>query len=126
SVLGVPIDEPAGYLHRVGALIESPAFYPALTGEQNLAVFATIGGHDRDRIACVLDFVGLGARGGDRYRSYSLGMKQRLGIAAALLGEPELLILDEPANGLDPEGVREMRALVGRLADRGRTVLVSS
>jgi ABC-2 type transport system ATP-binding protein len=70
--------------------------------------------------------VGLGGRGDDRYRSYSLGMKQRLGIAAALAGEPELLILDEPSNGLDPEGVREMRALVGSLRGRGRTVLVSS
>jgi ABC-2 type transport system ATP-binding protein len=74
----------------------------------------------------LLDTVGLGERGGDRYRSYSLGMKQRLGIAAALLGDPELLILDEPANGLDPQGVREMRELVSDLAGTGRTVLVSS
>jgi ABC-2 type transport system ATP-binding protein len=126
TVLGQPIAEPAGYLHRVGALIESPAFYPALTGAENLAVFATVAGHDPDRIPALLEIVGLAGRGDDRYRSYSLGMKQRLGIAAALLGEPELLILDEPANGLDPEGVREMRALIGQIAGRGRTVLVSS
>ena len=126
SVLGQPITDPAAYLPRVGALIESPAFYPALTGAENLRVFATVGRHDPDRIPALLELVGLADRGGDRYRSYSLGMKQRLGIAAALLGEPELLILDEPANGLDPQGVREMRELVGTLAGRGRTVLVSS
>ena len=107
------IDDPAAYLPRVGALIESPAFYPSLTGAENLRVFATVGGHDADRIPALLELVGLDGRGDDRYRSYSLGMKQRLGIAAALLGDPELLILDEPANGLDPQGVREMRTLVG-------------
>jgi ABC-2 type transport system ATP-binding protein len=128
TVLGRPISEPATYLPRVGALIESPAFYPSLTGAQNLRVFATVAGHDSSpgSIAALLDTVGLGGRGDDRYRSYSLGMKQRLGIAAALLGDPELLILDEPANGLDPQGVREMRSLVGDLAGSGRTVLVSS
>ena len=126
TVLGAPIDAPAAYLPRVGALIESPAFYPALSGAENLRVFATVGGHDTSRIPALLDLVGLGDRGGDRYRGYSLGMKQRLGIANALLGDPELLILDEPANGLDPQGVREMRSLVGRLAGSGRTVLVSS
>jgi ABC-2 type transport system ATP-binding protein len=126
TVLGRPLDQPAAYLPRVGALIESPAFYPALTGAENLRVFATVAGHDPRSIPALLDTVGLGDRGGDRYRSYSLGMKQRLGIAAALLGDPELLILDEPANGLDPQGVREMRSLVGGLAGSGRTVLVSS
>jgi ABC-2 type transport system ATP-binding protein len=126
TVLGHPISDPARYLPRVGALVEGPAFYPALTGAENLRVFATVGRHDTDRIPGLLELVGLGARGGDRYRSYSLGMKQRLGIAAALLGEPELLILDEPANGLDPQGVREMRELVATLAGSGRTVLVSS
>lgn len=125
-VLGHSIADPAAYLPRVGALIESPAFYPALTGEQNLHFLAIVGGHDPNRIPALLDLVGLDGRGGDRYRSYSLGMKQRLGIAAALLGDPDLLILDEPANGLDPQGVREMRTLVGRLAGTGRTVLVSS
>jgi ABC-2 type transport system ATP-binding protein len=126
TVLGEPITRPAAYLHRVGALIESPAFYPSLSGAENLRVQATIGGHDPSGIPGLLATVGLGARGGDRYRSYSLGMKQRLGIAAALLGDPELLILDEPANGLDPQGVREMRGLVAGLAGTGRTVLVSS
>jgi ABC-2 type transport system ATP-binding protein len=125
-VLGCSIDDPAAYLSRVGALIESPAFYPSLSGTENLDMLAIVGGHDRDRIPALLELVGLDGRGGDRYRSYSLGMKQRLGIAAALLGDPELLILDEPANGLDPQGVREMRTLVGDLAGSGRTVLVSS
>ena len=126
AVLGRPIGDPASYLPRVGALIETPAFYPALTGAENLRMFATVGRTDPARIPALLDLVGLAERGDDRYRSYSLGMKQRLGIAAALLGDPELLILDEPANGLDPQGVREMRTLVGRLAEAGRTVLVSS
>jgi ABC-2 type transport system ATP-binding protein len=126
KVLGASIDEPAAYLSRVGALIESPAFYPSLSGADNLRVFATVGGQDAAPIPTILDTVGLADRGDDRYRGYSLGMKQRLGIAAALLGDPELLILDEPANGLDPQGVREMRSLIGGLADTGRTVLVSS
>ena len=126
TVLGSPLGQPAAYLSRVGALIESPAFYPALSGAENLRVFATVGGHPTSSIPGLLEIVGLEGRGNDRYRSYSLGMKQRLGIAAALLGDPELLILDEPANGLDPQGVREMRALIGGLAGSGRTVLVSS
>jgi ABC-2 type transport system ATP-binding protein len=126
TVLGRPIGQPAAYLREVGALIENPAFYPSLSGAENLRVFATVGGHDPAPMPDLLARVGLGERGGDRYRSYSLGMKQRLGIAAALLGDPRLLILDEPANGLDPQGVREMRALVGGLANSGRTVLVSS
>ena len=126
AVLGHSIDHPAAYLPRVGALIESPAFYPSLSGAENLELLARVAGHGRDRIPALLDLVGLADRGADRYRSYSLGMKQRLGIAAALLGDPDLLILDEPANGLDPQGVREMRTLVGGLAGTGRTVLVSS
>ena len=126
AVLGESIESPAAYLHDVGALIESPAFYPSLTGAENLRMLATVGRHDTAAIPALLEQVGLGDRGDDRYRSYSLGMKQRLGIAAALLGDPKLLILDEPANGLDPQGVREMRSLVGDLAGTGRTVLVSS
>jgi ABC-2 type transport system ATP-binding protein len=126
SVLGVPLARPWGYLHGVGALVEGPAFYPHLTGRENLALLATLGRHDAARIPGLLELVGLASRGDDRFRQYSLGMKQRLGIAAALLGDPALLILDEPANGLDPEGIHEMRDLLGRLADGGRTVLVSS
>jgi ABC-2 type transport system ATP-binding protein len=126
TVLGAPIAEPAAYLGGVGALIEGPAFYPALSGERNLAVLATAGGHDPAQIPRLLDLVGLGERGGDRVRRYSFGMKQRLGIASALLGDPRLLILDEPINGLDPAGVHEMRGLIGRLASGERTVLVSS
>jgi ABC-2 type transport system ATP-binding protein len=125
-VLGQPLDDPASYLGHVGALIEAPAFYPSLTGAQNLAVLATAAGHDQSQIPGLLELVGLAARGDDRFRSYSFGMKQRLGIASALLGNPSLLILDEPINGLDPAGVHEMRGLIGRLASGSRTVLVSS
>jgi len=126
SVLGEPLAEPARYLPRIGALIEYPAFYRGLSGTDNLRVVATVAGHGRDRIDDTLTTVGLRERADDPYRTYSLGMKQRLGIAAALLGDPELLVLDEPANGLDPQGVHEMRGLVGELAGGGRTVLVSS
>jgi ABC-2 type transport system ATP-binding protein len=126
TVLGRPLRQPAAYLGDVGALIEAPAFYGALTGVENLTMFAAAGRHDRGRIPALLDLVGLADRGDDRYRSYSLGMKQRLGIAAALLGDPKLLILDEPSNGLDPQGMREMRAIIGRVASAERTVLVSS
>jgi ABC-2 type transport system ATP-binding protein len=125
-VLGESIGNPAGYLGRVGALIESPAFYPGLSAVRNLTVQATLGGLDAGRIPGLLDRVGLAGRGDDAYRTYSLGMKQRLAIAAALLGDPALLILDEPANGLDPAGIREMRELVRSLADDGPTLLISS
>jgi ABC-2 type transport system ATP-binding protein len=126
TVLGASLDKPASYLGRVGALIETPAFWPGLTGVQNLRVLATLGEHDPARIPEMLSLVGLESRGGDRFGEYSLGMKQRLGIAAALLGEPELLVLDEPTNGLDPAGINEIRQLILELADRKRTVLVSS
>jgi ABC-2 type transport system ATP-binding protein len=126
QVLGEPLDDPSSYLGRVGALVEAPAFYPALTGAQNLAVLATAAGQDQSQIPELLELVGLSARGDDRFRDYSFGMKQRLGIAAAMLGDPSLLILDEPINGLDPAGVHEMRGLIGRLATGSRTVLVSS
>jgi ABC-2 type transport system ATP-binding protein len=125
-VLGVPLTETAGYVARIGAMIESPAFYPALPGERNLAVLAALGGVDPGRIPVVLERVGLAGRGGDRYRDYSLGMKQRLGIAAALLRDPALLILDEPSNGLDPAGMRAMRELLRSFADDGLTAFVSS
>ena len=126
TVLGEPLDRPDRYLGRVGALVEGPALWPALTGVENLRVLARLGGNDVRRIPAVLDLVGLTDRAGDRFGEYSLGMKQRLGIAAALLGDPALLILDEPANGLDPVGMSEMRDLLGRLAVEDRTVLVSS
>ncbi len=126
-VLGEPLGEPAAYLRRVGALIERPAFYPGLTGEENLRLLATVGGSDPGQIPSLLALVGLGNRGNDRFSAYSMGMKQRLGIAAALLGDPALLILDEPTNGLDPAGRHEMRQLLRGLATGGgRTVFVSS
>ncbi len=126
TVLGQPLGEPHRYLGRVGALIESPAFYPSLTGRQNLRLLARLGAVDRGRVDEVLDLVALTSRGDDRYRTYSAGMKQRLGIAAALLPQPELLILDEPTNGLDPAGIRGIRALLSDLAGAGTTILVSS
>jgi ABC-2 type transport system ATP-binding protein len=126
TVLGVPLDRPEEFLPRVGSLIEAPAFYPGLTGAANLRVLATLGGIDPARVPAALDRVGLSARSEDRYKTYSLGMKQRLGIAAALLSDPELLILDEPTNGLDPQGIVDMRALIRSIADDGPTVLVSS
>jgi ABC-2 type transport system ATP-binding protein len=125
-VLGAPISEPESYLDRVGALIETPAFYPTLSGEANLRVLSALGGIDGDRIPPVLDTVGLTERARDRVGTYSLGMKQRLGVAAALLPDPELLVLDEPTNGLDPEGIIEMRDLLRDLRDAGTTVFVSS
>ena len=126
SVLGEPLDRPDRYLGRVGALVEGPALWPALTAVENLRVLARLGGNDLGTIPAVLDLVGLTDRAGDRFGEFSLGMKQRLGIAAALLGDPALLVLDEPANGLDPVGMSEMRDLLGRLAGEDRTILVSS
>jgi ABC-2 type transport system ATP-binding protein len=126
EVLGRSIESPATYLGRVGALIEGPAFYPGLSGWRNLEVLTTLGRCDPARIGVVLALVGLTDRAHDLYRTYSLGMKQRLGIAAALLREPEVLILDEPTNGLDPAGIRDMRELVARIAGSGLAVLISS
>jgi ABC-2 type transport system ATP-binding protein len=115
-----------GFLDGVGALIEGPAFYPYLSGRDNLRVLARHGRVDGRRVATVLDLVDLTDRAGDRYATYSLGMKQRLGVAAALLKEPRLLILDEPTNGLDPAGMAQMRTLVRRVGAAGCTVLLSS
>jgi ABC-2 type transport system ATP-binding protein len=126
TILGGDLGQPSSYLHKVGALIEAPAFYPQLSGRDNLLVLARLGRIDVAVISPVLDRVGLLARACDPYRSYSLGMKQRLGIAAALLASPELLILDEPTNGLDPAGIVEMRDLIESLAREGMTVFVSS
>jgi len=114
-------------LFKIGALIESPAFYPYLSGRDNLRVLTGVGAPPRPgRVDEVLDLVDLADRGGDRYETYSLGMKQRLGIAGALLNDPRLLLLDEPANGLDPAGIVDMRALLKALVAGGKTVFVSS
>ena len=114
-------------LHRVGAIIESPSFYPYLTGRQNLLYFQGISGRgSSDEIDGLLERVGLEGRGDHKFRTYSLGMKQRLGLAYALLGDPELLFLDEPTNGMDPAGMAEVRDLIRNLGTGGRTVLLSS
>ena len=126
EVLGRPISDPASYLGRVGALIEAPSFYPTLSGRRNLEVLTRLGRIDSGRVSEVLAMVELSDRGGDLVRAYSLGMKQRLGVAAALLPDPELCILDDPTNGLDPAGIREMRSVIRGLADRGISVFVSS
>jgi ABC-2 type transport system ATP-binding protein len=126
QILGGDIHQPSSYLAGVGALIESPAFYPQLSGRDNLLVLTRLGQLQSSPIDDVLDRVGLADRGSDRFSRYSLGMKQRLGIAAALLASPSLLILDEPTNGLDPAGILEMRGLVRSLADEGMTIFVSS
>jgi len=114
-------------LPRVGALVESPALYGYLSGRDNLrAVGSLLGGVSEKRIDEVLEIVALKGRDGDRVRTYSMGMKQRLGLALALLNNPDVLILDEPANGLDPAGIVEMRDLLRDLAGQGKTVFISS
>jgi ABC-2 type transport system ATP-binding protein len=114
-------------LDGMAGFVESPRFYPYLTGRQNLEGLALLdGGHAPGRIAEVLDIVDLVGREDDKVGGYSYGMRQRLGVAASLLRDPRLLVLDEPANGLDPAGIRDMRSLVKRLAESGLTVLLSS
>jgi ABC-type multidrug transport system ATPase subunit len=125
SVLGAPPGSPPG-LARIGAMVEGPGLYPYLSGRDNLRVLAGHAGVPRGRVEAVLGEVGLRDRAGDRAGTYSMGMRQRLGVAAALLKDPELLVLDEPTNGLDPAGMAEMRAFVAGLAQRGVTVLLSS
>src|SRR5688572_19418487 len=115
-----------GVIRRVGSIVEAPALYPRFTGRRNLQILARIDGIARDAVDAALDRVGLTARANDMVRTYSLGMKQSLGIAAALLKDPSLLILDEPANGLDPAGIVEVRDLLRSLGAEGRTVFVSS
>ena len=124
SVLGEP---GLGALSKIGAIVEEPRFHAHLSGRENLrfAAAARPAGASA-RIDAVLERVALTDRAGDRVKGYSLGMRQRLGIARALLGDPELLILDEPANGLDPAGIHELRALIRGLVDEGRTVFISS
>lgn len=119
-------------LSRVGAIVESPIFFPYMSGRDNLLNLARLhpnvpGTERKARVEEALSIVGLSGRGSDKVKTYSLGMKQRLGIAQALLGDPRLIILDEPANGLDPMGIRELRQLIQRLnQERGITFLVSS
>jgi ABC-2 type transport system ATP-binding protein len=119
-------------LERVGALVEEPAFWKYLSGARNLEYFARAGGRGEGtserlrRIDEVLEIVGLADVGTKRVKAYSQGMRQRLGIGLAMLGTPDLLVLDEPTNGLDPQGMREIRRLLRRLADGGTTVFVSS
>ena len=134
ALLGEPVRIDRAPLERVGALVEEPAFWKYLSGRKNLEYFARAGsGGDRagtrtrlERVDAVLETVGLTAAAGKRVKAYSQGMRQRLGLALALLGEPDLLVLDEPTNGLDPTGMREMRVLLRRLADDGTTIFVSS
>ncbi|MBX5444847.1 ABC transporter ATP-binding protein [Sphaerobacter sp.] len=124
-VLGKPPGSPDS-LARVGAMIEAPGFYPFLSGRDNLRVMARHAGVPEKRIDTILEQVGLADRASDQFGTYSMGMKQRLGLAAALLKDPELLILDEPTSGLDPEGIAEMRDFVRQLAQGERTVFLSS
>ena len=135
EVLGEPVTDAAARgraLRRVGALVEEPAFWKHLSGRRNLECLARAAGPraDRDRrlgrIDEVLRLVDLDGAAGKRVKAYSQGMRQRLGIAAAVLGSPSLLMLDEPTNGLDPQGMREIRLLLRRLSDEGTTVFVSS
>lgn len=125
-ILEHSIAEPESYLPYVGAMIEGPAFYPALSGRENLRVLARLGDFPYTRVEELLQLVGLADRATSKFKTYSLGMKQRLGIAAALLPNPKVLILDEPVNGLDPAGIHEVRNLLRSLADSGISIFVSS
>ena len=114
-------------LRRIGAIVEEPSFYPYLSGRNNLRYFQGIGGNgSSDEVDRLLELVGLSERASSKFHTYSMGMKQRLGIAYALLGNPEVLFLDEPTNGLDPAGMAEVRSLIREVASSGRTVLLSS
>lgn len=126
QVLGSSIAQPQGYADSVGALIEKPALLPGLSARSNLLSVARLRGLDPSRVDEVLDAVGLTGRDREPVKTFSLGMKQRLGIACALLPDPKLLILDEPTNGLDPAGIVEIRDLLQQLGRAGRTVIVSS
>ena len=111
---------------RIGAILETPVFYPYLTGRQNLDVVARIKDLDGTSIEPVLKKVGLHERSNDKFKTYSLGMKQRLAIASALLCDPEVMILDEPTNGLDPQGIADIRQLIVQIANEGKTIILAS
>jgi ABC-type multidrug transport system ATPase subunit len=125
TVAGHAPGDPRG-LARIGSLIEAPGFYPYLSGRENLRVVADMASASQRRVEEVLDIVELTSRAGRKFSTYSTGMKQRLGVAAALIKDPELLILDEPSNGLDPQGMAEMRKLIKDIGQGERTVLLSS
>jgi ABC-2 type transport system ATP-binding protein len=126
-VLGsqVPVQLPS-VIRRIGSMVETPTFFGGFSGRRNLQILAQASGTPMSSIDPALERVGLLDRGDDRFRTYSLGMKQRLGLASVLMKDPELLVLDEPANGLDPSGLKEVRELLRSLADEGRTVFLSS
>ncbi len=127
SVLGAPVPtDLASVIGRVGSVVEAAANFPTMTGRRNLELLAKLEGIGPVAVAAALERAGLGERADDQVRRYSLGMRQRLGLAGALLKDPALVILDEPANGLDPAGIREIRLLLRQLAAEGRTVFVSS
>jgi ABC-2 type transport system ATP-binding protein len=128
SLLGIPVpSQRARALARVGAIVDEPRFHKHLTGRQNLSLLAAArGGKAAGRIGPALQRVGLAERANHKVATYSMGMRQRLGVAGCLLGDPELLILDEPMNGLDPAGMHEMRSMIGELKKEGRTVVLSS
>ncbi len=126
KILGEDVGNLNRVIERVGALVESPKFFPTFSGKKNLKMFARVAGIPDKRVDEVISIVGLTGREGDTFGSYSLGMKQRLAVAATLLKDPDLIVLDEPANGLDPAGIVEIRKLIRELADQGKTIFVSS
>jgi len=120
-------EQPTHHIRKkIGAVLEHPIFYPYLTGQKNLELMAMIKQAPKENIAKVLELVELADRKNDKYKTYSLGMKQRLAIASALLGDPLVLILDEPTNGLDPMGIAEIRELIRRIASDGKTIILAS
>ncbi len=125
-ILGEDVADLHQVIDRVGALVESPKFFPTFSGKKNLSMFAQVAQIDDAAVDQAIETVGLAGREGDSFASYSLGMKQRLAVAATLLKNPDLIILDEPANGLDPAGIVEIRQLIRQLASDGKTIFVSS
>lgn len=119
-------ENPSKSLKRVGAILETPNFYPYMSGTSNLKIVADIKNCDPKRIPEVLELVNLYERGKDKFKTYSLGMKQRLAIASALLNDPEVLVLDEPTNGLDPQGIAEIRELILNISQQGQTIIIAS